>query len=344
MIKVSKGKIILKSRLGIKFENEGVLNPACVDVNGVTHMFYRAARRGKFSTIGYCQIKNDRVIFQTDKPILVPEYRYEKGGLEDPRVTFLDGRYYMFYTAYDGNNATIAYAVSNDLKKWIKKGLISPQITYDEAEDIFKLSKVGEKYTYYEKVFKRNRGNKMILWEKDAMLFPKKINGKYALIHRILPGIQICYFKDFDELTINFWKKYLRSLKKFLILDPKHPHETSYIGGGCVPIETKYGWLVIYHSVETDIDKGQVYHASAALLDINKPTKVINSLNYPLFSPTEEWEKKGVMSNVVFPSATSLKGDILSIFYGAADDVIGVRKLSLSSLLKELLNENKKTN
>jgi predicted GH43/DUF377 family glycosyl hydrolase len=336
MINISKGKIILESRPNKKFENEGVLNPGCVDLDGVTHMFYRATSKGNLSTIGYCQIKNDKVIFREDKPVLVPEYSYEKQGLEDPRVTFLDGRYYMFYTAYDGQNATIAYAISDNLKKWVKKGLIIPPITYDESEDIFKLSKMGEKYTYYEEVFRRNRGDKMMLWEKDAMLFPKKINDKYALMHRILPGIQICYFRDFSELTIDFWKEYLRSLKKYLVLNPKHPHETAYIGGGCVPIETKDGWLVIYHSVKTDINKGQIYHASVALLDINEPTKVIGRLTYPLFSPTEEWEKKGVISNVVFPTATSLKGDILSIFYGAADNVVGVRKLVLSELLKEL--------
>lgn len=337
MIKISKGEIILKGRPDKDFENEGVLNPACIDVDGITHMFYRAVSKGNFSTIGYCQIKNNKVIFRANEPVLVPEYQYEKRGLEDPRITFLDGRYYMLYTAYDGQSAVVAYAMSNDLKNWKKMGLISPQMSYDEAEDIFKLSKVGEKYTYYEETFRRDRGEKVKLWEKDAMLFPKKIKGKYALIHRILPGIQICYFDDFEQLTLDFWKDYLKKLKNFLVIEPKHAFENAYIGGGCVPIETKYGWLIIYHSVESDIEKGQVYHASAALLDINNPTKIISRLDYPLFSPTEEWEKKGIINNVVFPTATSLVGDKLSIFYGAGDDVVGVRRIALSELLKELL-------
>jgi len=344
MIKVTNGEIILESRQGFDFENGGVLNPACVVKDGIIHLFYRAVRKGNFSTIGYCQIKDDKVIFRSDKPILVPEYNYEDHGLEDPRITFLDGKYYMFYTAFDGLNAVVAYAVSNDLKNWEKKGLITPQITYDEAEDIFRNSGVGEKYIYYEKVFRKDKGDRIYLWEKDAMLFPKKINGKYALLHRVLPGIQIAYFDNFDQLNQTFWKNYLKNLGNYLVLDPKYLFQNSYIGAGCVPIETDSGWLLIHHSVETDINKGQVYHASAALLDLDDPTKIIGLLPYPLFSPEIEWEKNGVVNNVVFPTGAVVKDGQLLVFYGAADKAIGLRKINLSELLKELKKyENKKT-
>jgi predicted GH43/DUF377 family glycosyl hydrolase len=345
MINVTKGEIVLEARNGCEFENDGVLNPACVEKDGVTHMFYRAVGKGNFSTIGYCQIKNNKIIYRSDKPILAPEYRYESQGLEDPRITFLEGRYYMFYTAFDGLNAVVAYAVSNDLKKWEKKGLITPQISYDEAENIFRDSGVGEKYIYYEKIFRRDKSDQVYLWEKDAMLFPKKINGKYALLHRVLPGIQIAYFDDFDQLNQTFWKDYLKKLDNYLVLDPKYSFQNSYIGSGCVPIETNDGWLLIYHSAEVDIKKGQVYHASAALLDLDDPTKVIGLLPYPLFSPETEWEKKGVVNNVVFPTGAVVDQGKILIFYGAADKVIGLKKIDLSNLLEELKkHETKKTN
>lgn len=336
MINVSKGKILLESRSDLEFENGGVLNPACVQKDGIIHMFYRAVRKRNFSTIGYCQLKDNQVIYRSDSPILVPEYLYERMGMEDPRVTFLNGKYYLLYTAYDGINALIAYATSNDLKNWSKKGLVSPQISYDEAEDIFRDSGVGHKYTFFEEYYRYQNGDKIHLWEKDAMLFPKKINGKYALIHRILPGIQICYFDDFEQLTQEFWRKYYKDLNSYLILDPKLDYETGYIGGGVVPVETEKGWLLIYHSV--DEHKGnKTYRASVALLDLKNPLKVIGRLPYPLFSPEEIWEKKGEVNNVVFPTATSIDGDTLSIYYGAADIRIGVRTLSLKKLLKELL-------
>ncbi|MDD4106766.1 MAG: pesticidal protein Cry7Aa [Candidatus Shapirobacteria bacterium] len=336
MVNVSKGKILLESRSDIDFENGGVLNPACVEKDGIIHMFYRAVRKRNFSTIGYCQIKDNQVIFRMDEPILKPEYLYERMGIEDPRVTYLDGKYYMLYTAYDGINALIAYATSNDLKNWTKKGLISPQISYDEAEDIFRNSGVSKKYTFFEQYYRYENNDKIHLWEKDAMLFPKKINGQFALIHRVLPGIQICYFDDFEQLTQEFWKKYLVNLNNFVVIDPKMEHESGYIGGGAVPIETEKGWLLIYHSVEEH--KGnKIYRASVALLDLKNPQKVIGRLPYPLFSPEEIWEKKGEVNNVVFPTATSINGDTLSIYYGAADDMVGVRTVSLSDLLSKLL-------
>jgi len=342
MVKVSNGEIVLESRTSLEFENEGVLNPACVEKDGIVHMFYRAIGKKKISTIGYCQLKNNKVIYRSDKPVLFPEYFYEKKGLEDPRITFLEGKYYLLYTAYDGLNALVAYATSTDLKTWIKKGLISPQISYNEAEALFKNSGVNEKYTFFGKIFRNERTDKVHLWEKDAMLFPKKIKGKYALIHRVLPGIQICYFNDFDQLNQNFWRDYFKELNSYLILDPKYDFENGYIGGGAVPIETDKGWLLIFHSVDTE-NGFNTYHASVALLDLDDPQKIIGRLCHPLFSPDEKWEIEGLVNNVVFPTGTYVKDDDLFIYYGAADSKIGFRKLSISNLLEELLNENEKT-
>lgn len=338
MIKSDRGAIVLESRLGVEFENEGVLNPACIEKDGIVYMFYRAVRQGNFSALGYCQIRDNQVIYRSKEPVLSPEYKYEDHGIEDPRITCLDGRYYLFYTAYDGKNALVAYATSNDLKTFTKQGLITPQISYDEAEDIFRGSGVIKKYIFYEKAFRQSHGNNVHLWEKDAILFPKKINGRYALLHRILPGIQICYFDNFDQLTQDFWRNYLKNLNDFVVLDPKYSFENSYIGGGCVPIDTPDGWLLIYHSVQEDVKEGQIYHACAALLDKKDPQKVIGRLPYPLFSPKTDWEKEGVVNNVVFPTAAIVKDDVLSVYYGAADTRIAVKTFSLSALLKELLS------
>jgi len=334
-MKSELNSIVLESRPGIEFENEGVLNPACIEKDGLIHLFYRAVRQGNFSTLGYCQIKDGQIINRSNLPFLSPEYQYEKHGIEDPRITYLDGKYYMFYTAYDGQNALAAYATSNDLKTFTKQGLISPQISYDEAEDIFRRSGVIQKYIFFEKVFRQTKGDNVYLWEKDAMLFPQKINGRFALIHRILPGIQICYFDNFDQLNQNFWRNYLENLADSIILDPKFPFEDAYIGGGCPPLDTPQGWLLIYHSAQNS-PEGQIYHACAALLDKDNPQKVIARLSHPLFSPEADWEKKGVIDNVVFPTSALIHDDTLSIYYGAADTRIAVHNFSLSKLLAEL--------
>jgi predicted GH43/DUF377 family glycosyl hydrolase len=93
---------------------------------------------------------------------------------------------------------------------------------------------------------------------------------------------------------------------------------------------------MIYHGAE-ETDRGRVYSACAALLDLNNPSRVIARLPYALFSPESEWEIKGYVNNVVFPTGTALFGNTLFIYYGAADSEIACASVSLSALLAELL-------
>jgi predicted GH43/DUF377 family glycosyl hydrolase len=175
----------------------------------------------------------------------------------------------------------------------------------------------------------------MLLFEKDASLFPQKFNHKFALLHRILPGIQIVYFNNFSELTEDRWRDYLKNLGDFIVLDPLFWFENRNIGGGCPPIETKDGWLIIYHAVE-DTPFGKIYHVSAALLDLKNPLKVLGRLKEPLFSPKASWEKSGVTNNVVFPTGAVVRDKRLYIYYGAADKLIAAKSVNLTELLTEL--------
>jgi predicted GH43/DUF377 family glycosyl hydrolase len=117
------------------------------------------------------------------------------------------------------------------------------------------------------------------------------------------------------------------NLTDHIILDPKDPYETNYIGGGLPPIETSCGWLLIYHGVN-ETATGKVYHAKAALFHLEKPEMELSRL--PLFSPTK-MGKEGVVNNVVFPTGHALFGDDLYIYYGAADMHIAVAKVSLTN-------------
>jgi beta-1,2-mannobiose phosphorylase / 1,2-beta-oligomannan phosphorylase len=335
MINVKDEGIILE-KTGAEFESHAVLNPACVEIDGVTHMLYRAVRSGDFvSSIGHCILDGGKDIKRFDKPVLYPEFDYEKHGVEDPRIVLFEGMYYIFYTAYDGVNALIAYATSPDLVTFQKHGVISPTISYKEAARIFCRPNVREKYFLFDAYTRDRAGEDILLWEKDAFIFPKRINGKIALVHRIMPGIQVIYFDDFKDLTNEYWRNYLKNLAKHIMFDPYFVFESRNIGGGCPPIETKYGWLLIYHAVEDSLN-GSIYHAGAALLDLNDPAKLIGRLSYPLFSPKETWERKGTVNNVVFPSGAVQKDGRLYIYYGAADELIAAKSLDIEELLKEL--------
>jgi predicted GH43/DUF377 family glycosyl hydrolase len=276
---------------------------------------------------------------------MAPELEFESHGVEDARLVKIDDLYYMTYTGYDGTNARGALATSKDLNQFTKKGIIVPPITYAEfvlmAESA---GKVDKNYYHNHKFYYQESDpeKKIMLWDKNVIFFPRKINGKLVFLHRIRPGIQIVFIKSLKELTKEFWTSYFLNLQDHIVIDPVYLHESSYLGGGCPPIETEHGWLLIYHGVK-ETEKGFIYSACAALLDLNDPVKEIARLPYPLFFPEYEWELKGEVNNVVFPTGTALFGKTLFVYYGAADERIACASISLPALLDELLIYSKKS-
>lgn len=341
MIAVKKEGILLK-KTSLSFENEGVLNPAVIKEGNSVHVFYRAVRKGNYSTIGYCELEGPLTIKERhNTPILVPQFDYESQGIEDPRIVKIDDLYYLTYTAYNGVNALGTLATSTDLKHFERKGIIVAQVIFDEFKRLAECSgEVNPKYFRHVRHFRPDE--KVFMWDKNVVFFPRRINNKLHFLHRIRPGIQIVDINDLKELTQEFWVDYFLNLQKHIVLDPIHDsHEASYIGGGCPPIETEQGWLLIYHGARDTIN-GYVYSACAALLDLNDPQKEIARLPYALFQPEFEWELHGTVDNVVFPTGTALFGDTLYIYYGAADKHIACASVSLSELLRELMLNNKK--
>jgi len=339
MIKVKKEGILL-SKTDLEFENEGVLNPAAIREGDSVHMYYRAVRRGNYSSIGYCRFDGPMTIAERwDRPILAAQFDYEEHGIEDPRIVKIDDLYYLTYTAYDGLNALGALATSKDLFHFEKQGIIVPTITYTEfAKLVGESKKVREDYYRDHKFYRQDYDpDKVLLWDKNVVFFPRRINGNLVFLHRVRPGIQLVSVKSLKDLTKEFWRDYFLNMQDHIVLEPIFPHESLYTGSGCAPIETEHGWLLIYHGAELT-SKGLVYSAcAAALMDLNDPLKEIARLPYALFSPEYEWELKGDVNNVVFPTGTALFGDTLYIYYGAADSLIACASVSISALLNELL-------
>jgi predicted GH43/DUF377 family glycosyl hydrolase len=339
MIEIKKEGILL-SKTDLEFENEGVLNPAAIREGNDVHLFYRAVKKGNYSSIGYCRLNGPLTIAERwDRPIIVPEFEYESKGVEDPRIVRIDDLYYMSYTAYDGTNALGALATSKDLVHFEKQGIIVPEITYAEFVSLVESShKVKENYYRDHKFYNQELDpEKILLWDKNVVFFPRRIRGKLMFLHRIRPGIQLVSVDSLKDLTKEFWKNYFIDLQDHIVLEPVFTHESRYTGAGCPPVETEHGWLLIYHGAE-ETNHGLVYSAcAAALMDLDNPVKVIARLPYPLFTPEYKWEIKGDVNNVVFPTGTALFGDTLYIYYGAADQRIACASLSLSALLAELL-------
>jgi predicted GH43/DUF377 family glycosyl hydrolase len=337
MIKVKKEGVILK-KTSLAFENDSVLNPGIMQEGNTLHMLYRAVKKGNYSTVGYCKMDGPlKIVERYDTPIIIPHTPEEIKGVEDPRIVKIDGIYYITYTAYDGINALGALITSPDLETFERHGIITPMATYDEFQSLAECNNLTNvKYFRHRRHF--NPDAHIYLWDKDVVFFPRRIDGKLAFLHRIKPGIQLVMVENIKDLTKEYWSHYFLHFNQHVILDPNEfSHESSYIGGGCPPVETDEGWLLIYHGVYDTVN-GYVYTVAVALLDIDNPVKVIARLPYPLFEPELDYELNGVVNNVVFPTGTALFDDTLYIYYGAADKCVACASVSLKKLVKELLS------
>ena len=244
-------------------------------------------------------------------PAYLPREPFEKrqqdgagSGCEDPRVTRIGNTLYMAYTAFDGKNPWRAALTSISIKDFLAKKWDKwekPQlVTPDPVQD------------------------------KDTALLPEKIGGQYMILHRIDP--LLC--ADFLD-TLDFKKS--RLTRCIEIMGPRPGMwDSKKIGIAGPPVKTKKGWLLIYHGVS----KTGTYRLGAVLLDLKNPSVVISRSVDTIFEPLEEYERVGVVRNAVFSCGQVARADTLYLYYGGADTVTGVAKVSLKKLLNILLPKN----
>lgn len=289
------------------WENKATFNPAAIYEGGIVHIIYRAMSQNNMSVFGYAT-SNDgfHIIDRLPDPVYIPREIFEKNihtdgnsGCEDPRITKIGNRYYMLYTAYDGINpprvAMTSIAVQDLLNRkwhWAIPKLISPP----EIDD------------------------------KDACIFPKKFHGKFCVLHRLQSAIWIDFIDD-----LHFYEgQYLGGSILFQARPDKW--DDGRIGISSVPIETKDGWILLYHGVTNE----HYYKVSAALLDLHNPNKVLSRLDYPILEPEYHYEKDGQVPNVVFPCGSVVIDDTIFMYYGGGDTTTAVATVSLSKLLHAL--------
>lgn len=312
-----------------QWESHAVCNPTVIQVDGTHHIFYRAIQHPNYSTVGHGIIAPSGEILRDDEPIMVPQTPEEREGVEDPRIACVEGVYYMLYTAWDGSSARVGAAKSTDLKQFTRIGIVSPNIPIAETLPLEK----NPLYRYKGLQQLAHWGAHVAIWDKDAVLFPEKINGKFVMLHRFNPCIQIVYFDDFSQLQDNeFWVEYIKNIDQYTIAMPEQWWEAQKIGAGSTPIKTPQGWLLFYHGL--DLEK--VYRAGAMLLDLNDPSKVIGRLREPLFEGKNDWEINGIVNHVVFPQGVAEFPEVYKVYYGCADKRIGVIDVYKKALFKHL--------
>jgi beta-1,4-mannooligosaccharide/beta-1,4-mannosyl-N-acetylglucosamine phosphorylase len=164
--------------------------------------------------------------------------------------------------------------------------------------------------------------NAFLPFNRNGVLFPRKINGNFAMLSRPSDNSHTPFGEIFysESPDLTYWGKH-----RHVMAPVENSWQATKVGGGPVPIETSEGWLLIYHGVLTSCN-GFVYSASVALLDLEKPWKVIARAKPYLISPQTLYECVGDVPNVVFPCAALCDAETgrLAIYYGAADTVTGL--------------------
>jgi predicted GH43/DUF377 family glycosyl hydrolase len=282
-----------------------VFNPGAVRLSdGQTLLLARVEDRTGISHLTAARCHDGVSDWQIDpQPTLAPEpqsYPEEEWGVEDARIVYLSEleQYAVTYTAYSARGPLVSLALTRDFKTFQRRGMIMP------PED------------------------------KDAAFFPRRIGGKWSLIHRpVMPGSSADIYLSFSP-DLQHWSD------RTLLLQSRRGNwwDANKIGLCSPPIETSEGWLITYHGVRTT-GAGVIYRMGLALLDLEEPTRIIRRGDEWVMSPREPYEIIGDVGYVVFPCgqvADEGTGEI-RLYYGAADTSIAMAFGNVAEILDWLM-------
>lgn len=233
-------------------------------------------------------------------PALSPATPYESFGVEDPRITLIDGTYWINYTAVSPYGIATALASTNDFKTFERHGIIFPPN------------------------------------DRDVTIFPERIGGRFRALHRPMPagggGLgEVAIWSASSSDMISWGDHQLVATAR------SGSWDDSKIGGGAVPFRVRSGgvdgWLAVYHGVTRS---SGAYSLGALLLDANDPARVIARSRDPILAPEATYERSGFYGGVVFTCGLLVEDDSVRIYYGAADGVTAVADLSLPWILSGL--------
>ena len=327
---------IFSPQAGLSWENEGVFNPGVTKFGDEIYLLYRAVGETEayISYFGLAK-SSDGINFKrvSTEPVFRPMEFFDKWGVEDPRITKIDDDYYVTYVAVSKRIMEKGVSVKHFLPLETAAALL-------KTKDFLSFENLGI-------ISSPSSDN------KNTCLFPRLINGRYYKLHRpnywsqewfnspyekyISEGLP-CDVRDLPKIP-SIWIASSVDLKNWtnhkLLISPTHQFAAK-IGPGLPPIETKDGWLLIYHHVvKEEATNRLTYSARAALLDLDNPERLIANLDYDILAPEMPYELERE-TKIVFPTGGYVSGDTLHIYYGSSDRYICLATGSLSELLVEL--------
>jgi predicted GH43/DUF377 family glycosyl hydrolase len=288
------------SAADIPYRANTVFNAAAAAIDGESILLMRVEDLRGISHLTVARSDDGRTGWHVDpEPTLMPDpdhHPEEVWGIEDPRITWLPEReeWAVAYTAFSRRGPLVSLATTHDFRQFHRLGPAMP------PED------------------------------KDAALFPRRIDGRWALIHRPTPLAGPAHIWLAFSPDLRHWGDHT------LLLPAREGAwwDAGKIGLGPPPLETPEGWLMLYHGVRSTAS-GSLYRAGLVLLDLEDPRRVLHRTDEWMFGPSESYEQTGDVGGVVFPCGWihDPTKDELRIYYGAADSAIALATATLSDLV-----------
>jgi beta-1,2-mannobiose phosphorylase / 1,2-beta-oligomannan phosphorylase len=329
---------------GDPLESEGTLNPASARTRSGELMLYpRDVAKGNISRVGraYVKQKGDTFEVSRDGFALEPEAAYELRptpgyGCEDPRVTFVPvlDAYVMCYTAYGPLGPRIALALSRDALTWERVGLLrfdQPGMADGEDKDA----------AFFPEPVISPGGVRSLAFYHRPMLHVSAVDGRAAvpmiqrLLHEDRESIRIGYIPL--DVALSGPDGLCDVRESVIVLSPNEDWGSIKVGAGTPPVRIDEGWLSVFHGVDLIDNSGAKpkfrYSAGVVIHDYRRPDRVIYRSPQPVLTPETEYERRGVVDNVVFPTGIDERPDlgerIFDLYYGMADYAIGAARMTL---------------
>jgi predicted GH43/DUF377 family glycosyl hydrolase len=229
----------------------------------------------------------------------LPESEMEEFGVEDPRITALDDRYYLTYVSVSRHGAATALASTTDFRRFERHGIIfCPE-------------------------------------NKDVVLFPEKVAGEFVALHRPNAATPFCR----PEMWVARSPDLVRWGRHDCLHGGDAEWETGRVGAGTPPVRVEAGWLEIYHGNRQPTRPGEVgrYSTGLLLLDAENPSRILRRTLESVFEPTADFERHGFVPDVVFPTGIVEDWGTYLVYYGAADSCTAVVEFSSGEILSALL-------
>ena len=284
------------------YATNAVFNPAAAKLNTETLLLVRVEDMRGFSHLTVARSADGFTNWQIDPtPTLEADQnsREEKWGIEDARIVWLEEQkqFAVTYVSFSEGGPVVSLAITKNFKTFARLGaLLHPE-------------------------------------DKDACLFPRRFNGRFALIHRPIVRGEAHMWISFSP-DLKHWGDHRPLIKT------RHAFwDGQRVGLACQPIETPQGWLLFYHGVRVTT-AGAIYRVGLALLDLNSPWKVMRRGDEWVLGPTAPYERIGDVSDVVFPNGAVVQKetDQIHLYYGAADSSIAVATAKMSECLDYIMS------